>query len=339
MKKIIRIIVLALIIIVSLTSCDLISELVGKDDDNIHTKEYEPLTGKYVLYDNLDKRYEYTDTYFMIDGSKGNFSLKYYENSKLKSEGKINRVVTRRESIGYLCDTLHINVSIDNHNVHMCSYCEDLDNINQFRIIDEYHDSDYRYYLSEIPFVLGTYVREGKEYKKEGENKNKEDYTIATISNFTVELNGKFKLDDNHYFYFINTKGYTTANGFYIESYFQYYSNELEKPLEGFVSGRKFDSDESGRLYLTYSNIEDRNHRKSTDSIIFGYYTFDDKDNMYDHFGSVDFSDGVLKSFEFEYLSREWTDQEWDLFTKDKNYHMPDSKIYEYKGGTYYKEA
>jgi len=66
---------------------------------------------------------------------------------------------------------------------------------------------------------------------------------------------------------------------------------------------------------------------------------YNDKDNMYDHFGSVDFSDGVLKSFEFEYLSREWTDQEWDLFTKDKSYHMPDSKIYEYKGGTYYKEA
>lgn len=76
MKKIIRFILLALIIIVSLTSCDLIGELMGGDSDNVHTTSFDKITGKYVLYDNIDKRYEYNNTYFVIDGSKGNFLFK-----------------------------------------------------------------------------------------------------------------------------------------------------------------------------------------------------------------------------------------------------------------------
>ena len=56
---------------------------------------------------------------------------------------------------------------------------------------------------------------------------------------------------------------------------------------------------------------------------------------MLDHHGEVDFSNDTLNSFSFEYLSRYWTDEEWDIFTKDIDYHMPDPIIYDYVGGTY----
>lgn len=39
----------------------------------------------------------------------------------------------------------------------------------------------------------------------------------------------------------------------------------------------------------------------------------------------------------YEHLSREWTDEEWDVFTRDKSYSMPDPIIYDYIGGTYTK--
>ena len=42
-----------------------------KDTDEQHLRSYEPITGKFVLHDNLDKRYGYTDTYFIFDGTKG----------------------------------------------------------------------------------------------------------------------------------------------------------------------------------------------------------------------------------------------------------------------------
>ena len=57
MKKIIRLIVIGLILIISLTSCDLIGGLMGGDSDNVHTTSFDKITGKYVLYDNIDKRY------------------------------------------------------------------------------------------------------------------------------------------------------------------------------------------------------------------------------------------------------------------------------------------
>jgi hypothetical protein len=81
----------------------------------------------------------------------------------------------------------------------------------------------------------------------------------------------------------------------------------------------------------------DKVYQDSSKEVLFGYYTFDSSDNMIDHFGTVDFSNGVMNSFTFEHFSRNWTDQEWDLFTKDESYHMPDPIIYDYVGGTYAK--
>ena len=321
---------LFLIPLLALSGCSLFEG----DSSDVHKDEYEPITGKFVLYEALDKRYTYTDTYFELDGSKGNFSLKYYENGSLKKEGKLARVVARENNVGTWSDNLHFNVKVKNgSNEHICTYTESFDPLNQFRIIQEYDSRDQKYYLSETPYVLGTYVREGASYVQEAPNKNKDDYITPTLKNFTSALDGTYRLDDDHYFYFVSPKGWYTANGTFLDSYFQYYSSSLDKPIEGFAKGNTFDE---GSV-ISFKTLKDSvDWGKGTEGrIVFGYYTFTESDQMIDHFGSVDFSDGVVNSFTFEHLSRRWTDKEWDLYTKDESYHLPDAILYDYIGGTY----
>lgn len=333
---------LYVLLCVSLTGCNLLSGVLGGDNNEVFTKEYEAITGKFVLYKATDERKTYTDTYFEIDGTKGNFSIKYYENGSLKKDGVFQKVVTRIDQVGYWTDNLHFNIKCKDSYEHIGAYTESFDPLNQFRIIDEYSggDSEIKYYYSELPFVLGTYLREGASYTKESSNLNNPDYTVPTLDNYTAELNGKYQMDNEHYFYFISPKGYVGVNGPYFDSYFQYFSPNLDKPIEGFAHGITYkQSLAPPRLYLTYSqqsfyykSLEDTER-----ALTFGYMTFDSDDRMREHYGSIDFSDGELKSFTFEHLSRSWTEEEWDKFTKEIDYHLPDAIIYEYVGGTYVK--
>ena len=333
MKKLLFIF-FSFVLLIILAGCDGI--FGGEDNDTIHSTYYEPVTGKFILYEALDKRYEYEDTYFEIDGTKGKFSLKYYENSKLKKEGPMQKIVTYKDRIGYWCNNLHFNIKIGNTAEHISAYTESFEPLNQFRIIEEYEGvSENKYYLSELPYVMGTYVRENKEYKKEAKNINKRDYLNSTIDEFTAAIDGKYALDEDHYFYFLSPKGWSTPDGLFLDSYFQYYSSELDKPIEGFVFGYTVDN-RSVLKMKTLKVLTDWG-KGSEGRITFGYSTFDAKDNMIDHDGTIDFSDGVLNSFTFEHLSRWWTDDEWDKFTKDKDYHMPDPILYDYIGGTYRK--
>lgn len=332
MKRITKLIFLPLIA-VSLSSCDLIEEIFGGDTDTIHKKSFEPITGKFYLYEALDKRYEYHDTYFDINGSQGNFSLKYYENGELKKQGSMNRIVTHEDEIGKWMDNLHFNVNVNGNSEHICTYTESLTEINQFRIMMEYH-GEYKYYLSELPYVMGTYVRENKEYKKEAYHTNEKDEVAPTLKNFTNAFNGFYRLDEEHYFYFLNPLGFTVSGNLY-SSYFQYFSSELDKPLEGFVSGYSVE-DEPYIVFTYVSDLVDWG-KEDTRRIYFGYSTFDEEENLIDHDGTVDFSDGELKSFTFEHLSRHWSEQEWKEFIANKDYQLPDAILYEYVGGTYVK--
>ncbi len=343
MKKFIK---LLTIIIVALSfstmiGCDLLGDIFGKNNDNVHTSSYDKITGKFYLYETTDNRITPTsNTYFDIDGSKGNFSLKYYENGVLKKQGEFQKVVTRTDKIGYWTDNLHFNVKCGDSYEHIGAYTESFDPINQFRIIDEYSGgaNEVKYYYSELPFILGTYLREGATFVQESKNKNVPDHTIPTLENYTSELNGKFELDKDHYFYFISPKGYVLQNGPYMDSYFQYYSPELDRPLEGFAHGITYkNSIAPPRIYFTYSKkssyydaLED-----TEKTLTFGYHTFTADFTMIDHYGSIDFSGGKLNSFTFEHLSRSWTEDEWDEFTKNQDYRLPDAIIYEYLGGTY----
>ena len=329
---------LLMVSICGLTGCDLFG---GGNNSNIHTKSYDAITGKFVLYQATDQLAEYTDTYFDIDGSEGNFTMKYYENGTLKKEGVFQKVVERPEKIGLIQDNLHFNVKCGNTYEHISTYTESLDPINQFRIIEEYHDSNKKYYLSELPFVMGTYVREGQQYQKEAKTTADKDYTVATQEHFTAQLDGRFELEDEeHYFYFV----YPIINSSYAFSYFQYYSPDLAKPLEGFAYGRAYTSLGDGpKVYLTYSRevLYDKSYKDTANNIVFGYYSFvgtGEDQRMVEHWGSVTFDeDGDLDSFTFEHLSRNWTEKEWDQYTRDVDYQLPDAILYEYEGGTYEK--
>ena len=344
MKKTIHFFLILLFILCtfSFNGCNGLDGILGGDSDNSHTNSYEPITGKFYLYKPTDERIKDTQAHFEIDGSKGNFSLKYYENGVLKKEGVFQKIVTHSEKIGYWCDNLHLNIKCKNTYEHVSAYTESFDPINQFRIIDEYSggNNEIKYFYSELPFILGTYLREGAEYVEETPNKNNPDYTKPTLENYTAELNGKYELDDTHYFYFISPKGYVLKNGPYMDSYFQYYAPNLDKPIEGFAHGITYkESIAPPRLYLTYS--QKSSYYKSLEdtekALVFGYTTFTNNDTMIDNYGSIDFSNGKLNSFTFKHLSRAWTEEEWDHYTKTQENTLPDAIIYDYIGGTYVK--
>ena len=322
---------------IGLAGCGFLGEMFGGDTDNIHKQSYEPITGKFVLHDATDKRLENPDAYFEFDGSKGNFSMKYYENGVLKREGQFNRVVTYENYIGKIKDNLHFNIKIGDATEHIGTYTESLDPIDQFRILEEYTGAETKFYYSELPYIIGTYVREGKEYKQESKTDAETDYSIPTVENFTCLLNGKYALDEDTYFYFI----YPYKNDYYAKAYFQYFSPDLDKPLEGFVAGRTYTNIGSNtEMIFTYSrqvSMYKAGGKTDEGGMYFGYYSIGSDDRLKEHWGTVDYQDGVLNSFSFEHLSRTWTDEEMDKWTKDIDYRLPDPIYYEYVGGTYSK--
>ena len=340
MKKL-RLFALVIISSFSLSACEMFEEMFVTDNELIHDTHYEPITGKFVLHETLDKRFTYTDTYFEIDGGKGVFSLKYYENGKLKRDAKIARLVTRKEALGKWSDALHFNIKNGKVNEHISAYTESLDPINQFRIIQEYYNpGDALYYLSELPYVMGTYVRVGQDYQEEQHNTNQRDYMTPTDNNFTVAVDGTYKLDENHYFYFLNPHGWTAADGSFINSFFQYYSSELDKPIEGFVNGfstEDFDGVVRKRLFMTTSRDSINWGQDGSRTIHFYYNTFPPNDEMLFHFGTIDYADGVMNSFTFEHLTREWSDAEWAPYLSGEVNELPDNILYDFVGGTYTK--
>ena len=84
-------------------------------------------------------------------------------------------------------------------------------------------------------------ILNGKVYRHYKGNVYKTTTKPEISINPVSELNGKYELDENHYFYFISPKGYTLKDGDYLDSYFQYYAPGLRKPLEGLAHGIYYD--------------------------------------------------------------------------------------------------
>ena len=309
-----------------------------KDTDEQHLRSYEPITGKFVLHDNLDKRYSYTDTYFIFDGTKGVMSMKYYENGELKSEARLNKIVTYADRVGKWCDNLHFNFQIDNKTYyHMSTYTESFEPLNQFRILEEYQSFDTRFYLSELPYVIGTYVREGVEYKEEAQHTNTYDCIIPNDSRINLGFDGFYKLDEEHYFYFLSPRGWSLPDeyGYFYESYYQYYAPGLEKPLEGFAEGYLSSVEGKGYVINLEVNRNSVNDWKYPDQKLYMGYPYTDDNGILDYkYGTVDYADGVVNSFTFEHISRSWSDNEWNKYISGKE-DLPDPIQYGYVGGTY----
>ncbi len=168
---------------------------------------------------------------------------------------------------------------------------------------------------------------------------HKSDYTSPNREEFTVALNGKFSLDEDHYFYFVHPKAWSgNSDTFYMKSYFQYFSPALDKPIEGFAHGKYSDILKKCRLLLSRGKKQYGVTDMYPDPINFGYYTFSEKGDMIDHDGEVNFDGDRLLSFSFEHLSRAYTEEEWNRYLNDESYQLPNAIIYDFKGGTYIKE-
>ena len=313
-----------------------------KDTDEQHLRSYEPITGKFVLHDNLDKRYKYHNTYFEFNGAKGAMTMKYYENGELKSEGQMNKIVTYEDRIGKWCDNLHFNFKIDSKTYyHMSTYTESFEPLNQFRVLEEYKGFDERFFLSELPYVMGTYVREDAEYKEEAYHTNKYDCLVPSDSRINIAFDGTFKMDDDHYFYFLSPRGWSLPDeyGYFYESYYQYYAPGLEKPLEGFAEGYLSTVEGKGYVINLEVNRNSVNDWKYPDQKLYMGYPYTDDQGMLDYkYGTVDYSDGIVKEFTFEKISRSWSDGEWNKYVSGKE-NLPDPVQYGYVGGTYKNTA
>lgn len=334
MKKPVKLLLFP-IIALTLTGCPMPWE---KDTETEHFREYNAITGKFILHDALDERIDCSDTYFVFDGSKGNFSMKYFEHGVLKREGKFEKILSKTDQIGKWCNNLSLGLNLGGRKYdHISTYCENFDPINQFRILEEYASMDYKYFFSELPYVMGTYVREGAEYKEESPNTNTVDYTIPTENNFTAALQGKYQLDENTYFYFHCPKGWELPDGnYFYDSYFQYYAPTLEKPLEGLAVGYHNEYHGLQISFKYFRKCVDWGKNPET-HLSLSYPYFDDHDDLQYSYGSVDFSNGVLNSFTFEKISRGWSEGEWSKYLKGQIDELPDPVQYDYVGGTYTK--
>ena len=334
MKKLMKILCFPILALV-ISGCYMPWE---KDTEEEHLREYEPITGKFVLHDALDKRYEYHDTYFIFDGSRNVKTVKYYENGELKREGQFNKILTYKDRIGKWCDNLHLNIKIDSKTYeHISTYTESFEPLNQFRILEEYEGFDTRFYLSELPYVMGTYVREGAEYKEEAYHTNKYDCLVPSDSRINIAFDGTFKMDDDHYFYFLSPRGWTLPDeyGYFYESYYQYYAPGLEKPLEGFAEGYLSSVEGRGYVISLEVNRNSVNDWKYPDQKLYMGYPYTDDRGILDYkYGTVDYADGVVNSFTFEHISRSWSDNEWNKYISGKE-DLPDPIQYGYVGGTY----
>ena len=335
MKKLMKILCFPILALV-ISGCYMPWE---KDTEEEHLREYEPITGKFVLHDALDKRYEYHDTYFIFDGSRNVKTVKYYENGELKREGQFNKILTYKDRIGKWCDNLHLNIKIDSKTYeHISTYTESFEPLNQFRILEEYKGFDERFFLSELPYVMGTYVRENAEFVEEKPHTNTYDMLIPTEDRFTAALDGFYKLDDEHYFYFLCPRGWCLPDewGYFYPSYYQYYAPNLEKPLEGFAKGFKNSLKERLEINLRINRNSVNEWKYDGTSLYMGYPYLDDQGIIDYKYGTVDFSNGSLNSFTFEHVSIDWTEDQWNKYVKGEA-DLPDPIQYDFVGGTYSK--
>ena len=188
---------------------------------------------------------------------------------------------------------------------------------------------------------MGTYVREDAEYKEEAYHTNKYDCLVPSDSRINIAFDGTFKMDDDHYFYFLSPRGWSLPDeyGYFYESYYQYYAPGLEKPLEGFAEGYLSSVEGRGYVITLEVNRNSVNDWKYPDQKLYMGYPYTDDRGILDYkYGTVDYSDGIVKEFTFEKISRSWSDGEWNKYISGKE-DLPDPVQYGFVGGTYKNAA
>ena len=183
MKKLIKLLVIPFALF-SLTGCDLLSGVFGGGESaQNNDKEYDATTGKFCY---IDENKQATDNYFIFDGSKNVMSFEYYESGAKKLAGTFRFVITadKGKDRSYCFMYCFDKKDGEKEDVVYC-YSDDFstyETFTQFTIMQEekkFTNSDklvdfHTYRISELPYKMGTYVREGSSFKEE-----KDEYLYA----------------------------------------------------------------------------------------------------------------------------------------------------------------
>lgn len=165
-KAKIRFIALSLliaIISVALAGCD--SLFPSNSDVTHYDKKMDASTGKWLRLDD-------EDTYFVFDGSEGGMTFSYYEDGVLKYDGGFKSVYRSSPDANNPL-TFVITRNDKSKEDWINCYVENLEeSFTQFCITFEEEDLGvtdgtvytHVYRMSELPYRIGTYVLEGKEY-------------------------------------------------------------------------------------------------------------------------------------------------------------------------------
>ncbi len=163
-NRIFALLLTIVMILLAFTGCE---DFFGGDSDTTrYNDEMESATGKWLLLGD-------EDTYFEFNGSKGAMTFSYFEDGEIKYSGGFRAI---RRSDPDTSTPLSIMLTrIDKQNEDWLScYVESLeDDFTQFSIMVEEEDLGvtdgtvytHIYRISELPYKLGTYVLEGREYK------------------------------------------------------------------------------------------------------------------------------------------------------------------------------
>ena len=205
---------------------------------------------KWNLVENNNEYHQVESAYFEINKN----TIRYYEDGTLKKEGAPNAVYFGPESTtSSLVLQLKFGKSEDGVREADNLYCfteDEKENVHQFTIMAEgYEVKALRrggvpvrdYHLSEMPYAMGTYVKENTEQYK---------YQNSTDKDITADkLKGSFVDASNNKFYFLNNC-YYQQNGYYLLSaniYFRYENHAKNIFLEGTICTSYFDSYELNR--------------------------------------------------------------------------------------------
>ena len=215
---------------------------------------------KWSLVENNNEYHQVQSAYFEISKD----TIKYFEDGTLKKEGEVNAVYFGAESTTSPL-VIQLEFSVNEYDNLYCFTEDEKEDVHQFTIMAEgYKVKALRlgsvpirdYHLSEMPYAMGTYVKEGSE---------RYAYKNSTDKDITADkLRGSFVDTSGNKFYFLNNCFYQ-QNGYYLLNanvYFRYENKANDVFLEGTIRLSYYDSWELNRkvdvaiLYVMHGQSE-----------------------------------------------------------------------------------
>lgn len=245
-----RILAILFVVLVAfgLTGCSL-AELFQNEDDVVDLGNGEKAV-KWNLVSNDNECRPVDSAYFEFDQD----SFRYYENGELKKEGTHRNTYFGVENSN---TPLHLNLNFGKDESgfsvydYIDCYTEDAkENLHQFTIVSEgYHIEPIRsggvpvrdYHLSDMPYALGTYVKEGSaQYEYEN---GKVNYLNCS------KLSGRFCDKNGNSMYFLNNSysaNYQSTDYSKYTVYVRYENNTNHSFVEGTVKLSWFEDWDTG---------------------------------------------------------------------------------------------